>query len=525
MPVVVRPEGDADLMDSSTHQEHATRARARQMQELIRLGVFETRWPYDAIRTHWSDELYRIVDCSPARGPLGLLGSLRMVDPCDRPLLVSHLRQASRTGESFELECKLHFAEERYVRIVVQPTELVAGQRSWLGAVEDITERRRLEWELQQTHKLEAIGSLTTGIAHDYNNLLMGLSGCVELALRHVPPESKARRYLAEARKAAQEGGALTRQLMAFARPGDGEVGRVDVDTLLSGWSHMLHTAVGEGIDLRMALRAGGWQVRMARDQVEQVVMNLVLNARDAMRGGGALQISTRRSSLANGRVQQSGLCPGDYVCIEISDTGTGMDRDTLRRSFEPFFSTKDDGVRSSGLGLSIAYGLVTKRGGRISGSSRPGKGTSFLIHLPRAKTTRETLKVVEPSSTTPVDKRYLLVVEDDALVRMTVRAYLEEAGYAVLEACDSSEASLVLQRAGHDIRLVLTDVMLPGGSGAQVAAAVSGAEREVPVVFMSAYPTELLEASGRIPPGSVVLNKPFEPPQLLRRVQMALRE
>jgi two-component system, cell cycle sensor histidine kinase and response regulator CckA len=505
-------------------QLHRSEAMLKRAQAIAHVGSFEANPPVWRRPMEWSDELFRIAGRDPSRGPPSLREAIAYVHPTDRPIVADHIRRARARGESVSVECRVRAAQGalRFVHIVAEAeTGDGDGIEGWVGVVHDVTDRWRLEHEIRQAQKLEAVGALTSGIAHDYNNLLMGIIGCIDLAQRHTDPASTAVPYLEEARKAAREGASLTRQLLTFAKPREEIATSIDLDATIERNVKMMQSVLGEPVRLVIALDSGKRRIRMDASQAEQILMNLVVNARDAMPGGGTLTMRTDTLMLDARGARPLRLPPGAYVRLRVSDTGVGMQREVINRIFEPFFSTKES-ARGTGLGLSVVYGLVQRSGGHIGVQSAPGKGTTFTMLFPRTKSTTEMPMLTSEAPVAAAAHRTcrtILVVEDDPLVRLTVRSYLEPRGYRVLEAEDAASGARVLRRSDPHIDLVVSDVVLPGGSGAELlrhAAAVPG---HCSVIFMSAHPREALESSGRIPMGSRAILKPFTQEELLAAI------
>jgi PAS domain S-box-containing protein len=397
----------------------------------------------------------------------------------------------------------------------------LAGERRFTGIIRDVTERKRLERELRQAQKLEAIGTLTSGIAHDYNNLLMGILGCMDLAIKDTAEGSRARLYLDEARRAALRGAALTRQLLTFSRRREGEPTNVEIDSVVEAADRMLRSMLGEQIRLTIDLAAKRWRVRGDTSQLEQVLLNLVVNARDAMPSGGELHIETSEIEIDEEQAVRAGVIPGDFVVLSVRDSGVGMAPEVKERIFEPFFTTKPLG-QGTGLGLSTVYGIVKQIGGYIEVSTSPNHGSAFTLHFPRVRDAGDTSAAELETEAAEVGDETVLVIEDEPLLRLTLRGYLEPRGYKVIEACDAAEAALVLRRHPDTIHLVISDVMLPGARGREVAEHIAQFRPSTPVIFMSGHPAEVLVKDGRIAAGVTVLQKPFGETALLAEIRRA---
>ena len=372
-----------------------------------------------------------------------------------------------------------------------------------IAMVEDVTEQRELEERLRQSQKLEAIGRLAGGVAHDFNNMLTAIGGYNALALERAPEGSPLHDDLDEIRKATERATLLTRQLLAFSRKQILQPELLNLNGVVLDMQAMLKPLIGEDIDLRTDLDPALGPIEADPGQLQQVLMNLVVNARDAMPAGGTLTIETRNADVPDG---DAAIAAGRYVTLVVRDTGHGIDAATLEQMFEPFFTTKESG-KGTGLGLATVYGIVKQSGGYVAVDSEVGEGTAFAIYLRRADEARpvqveETGEPVEtePASTTPAT---VLVVEDEDVVRRLVTQVLEQAGYDVVEAADGTEAIAVA--AVRPIDLLLTDMTMPGLTGREVAERVRATHPELKVVYMSGY------ADGAaLEHGVEVLEKPF---------------
>ena len=390
--------------------------------------------------------------------------------------------------------------------------------------IEDITERRALEQQLRQAQKMEAIGRLAGGIAHDFNNLLMVISGYSEFLLERLGPDPALRGPAQEVSNAAQRAGALTRQLLAFSRKQILAPKLLDLNEVVTENLKMLTRMIGEDLDLVMAPGPALGAIRADPGQVEQLIMNLAVNARDAMPEGGKLTIGT-----ANVNVDESfarthaPLQAGDYVVLTISDTGMGMDAETQSRIFEPFFTTK--GTKGTGLGLSTVYGIVKQSGGYIFVESEPRRGTSFRAYFPRVDA-RDNAPVVQDAFGLPRPDRgqeTILLVEDEANLRRLARQYLETQGYKILEAEDGAAALQIASSHKGTIDLLLTDVVMPGMNGRELALQIAGQRPEIRVLYMSGYTENAIGRNGTLDAGISLLQKPFSLPALKDKVREVL--
>ncbi len=388
---------------------------------------------------------------------------------------------------------------------------------------EDVTERRALEQQLRQSQKMEAIGRLAGGIAHDFNNLLMVISGYSEFLLDRLGPDPALRAPAQEIAGAAVRATSLTRQLLAFSRKQMLAPKILDLNGVVTENLKMLTRVIGEDIDLVMVPAAELGAVRADASQIEQVIMNLAVNARDAMPSGGRLTIETSNVSVDEEHARfHPPLASGNYVMLAISDTGAGMDSETQSRIFEPFFTTK--GPKGTGLGLSTVYGIVKQSGGYIWVYSEPGKGTTFKIYLPRVAELAQTAA----AGTAPTESvmpepgtETILLVEDEANLRYLARQFLEKQGYRVIDAADGAVAMQIAVAQEGVIHLLLTDVIMPGMNGRELAQRISEIRPNVKILYMSGYTENVIGRNGMLDAGIRLLQKPFT----LRDLKSKVRE
>lgn len=385
------------------------------------------------------------------------------------------------------------------LRLVRHRAFLIEDADRVTGIVTDVTDEREFELELRQAHKMETLGALSSSIAHDFNNLLMGITGCAQMALSRLDPDDPARAHVQRGLDAALRGASITRQLLAFGRKRPVEKRAIDVDGVAHGNRELLASLLGGTIDLVIELGAPGARVLADTGDVEQILMNLATNARDAMPAGGQLSIRTA--------LRVSGETDRCMLALTVSDTGQGMDEQTRARLFEPFFTTKADG-RGTGLGMASVAALVARMGGSIDVESRPGGGTTFTLLLPVATIELEPDGPAEPP---PRGRGNVLVVEDDALVRMTLGHYLHSLGYRALLA-SSYEDAMRVARSNERLDALVTDVLLPGRLGRDVAREVTSKHPRLPVLFVSAHPARELIQKGQVPADALLLQKPFDP-------------
>jgi PAS domain S-box-containing protein len=388
---------------------------------------------------------------------------------------------------------------------------------------EDVTERRTLEQQLRQSQKMEAVGRLAGGIAHDFNNLLMVISGYSELLLDRIGVGDPAMRGPAqEIASAASRATTLTRQLLAFSRKQMMTPKVFDLNAVVSENLRMLNRLIGEDIDLVMVPGDNLGQVKADPSQIEQVIMNLAVNARDAMPKGGKLTIETGNVTLDGSYARlHAPAIPGEYVMLAISDTGAGMDSETQSHIFEPFYTTK--GPKGTGLGLSTVYGIVKQSGGYIWVYSEAGKGTTFKIYLPRVSEAGEVAAAAAQAPATVRGHETILLVEDEATVRQLARECLELQGYVVLEAPEGAAALQLAQAHPGPIHLLLTDVIMPGMTGRELANRLSQSRPGIRVLYMSGYTENAIGHNGMLDAGVMLLQKPFSLPTLRAKVREVL--
>jgi two-component system cell cycle sensor histidine kinase/response regulator CckA len=381
----------------------------------------------------------------------------------------------------------------------------------------DVTERRQLEAQLRQAQKMEAIGRLAGGVAHDFNNLLTAIGGYTRLLIDSLDEDDPRREDAMQVEAAAGRAATLTQQLLAFSRGGMIQPTRLDLNAIVAELEGLLGRMLGEAVELRLELRARTPWVLADRSQLEQLLVNLAVNAADAMPDGGKLAIET--DDLDAVTAWRQGLTAGGYVSLTVSDTGVGIAEDVREQVFEPFFTTKAQG-EGTGLGLATVYATVRQAGGRIRLLSEPGRGTTFRILLPVAPAAEGATAGAEAEPPAAVAAARILVVEDEAAVRDLVARILGAAGHDISTAADGAEALRVADAANPPIELILSDVVMPGMSGIQLAREVRARWPTTRIVLMSGYTAEPLEAAGS---GLVLLPKPFSADELLEHVRAAL--
>src|SRR6202522_3917485 len=436
--------------------------------------------------------------------------------------LADFLRSAA-TLNGLIVEWKRKDGTATVVRVSGRAVADAGKGRTFELFAEDVTERHALAHQLRQSQKMEAVGRLAGGIAHDFNNLLMVISGYSEFLLDRLSPDPALRGPAQEIASAAVRATSLTRQLLAFSRKQMLAPKILDLNGVVTENLRMLTRVIGEDIDLVMVPAAGLGAVRADVGQIEQVIMNLAVNARDAMPSGGKLTIETSNVSLDEEYARlHAPISPGQYVMLAISDTGMGMDTETQTHIFEPFFTTK--GTKGTGLGLSTVYGIVKQSGGFIWVYSEPGQGTSFKIYLPRVAERGESPALVVSSAESVAAEpgtETILLAEDEANLRYLARQFLEKQGYRVIEAADGAVAMQIAVAHEGVIHLLLTDVIMPGMNGKELAQRVSEIRPNTKVLYMSGYTENVIGHNGTLEAGVRLLQKPFT----LQDLKMKVRE
>lgn len=398
------------------------------------------------------------------------------------------------------------------------------GEPIYVGIIRDLSERDQVESQLRQSQKMEAVGQLTGGLAHDFNNILMLISVNVEALLDQEVP-ARTRERLEQIEKSASRAAELTQQLLAYSRRQPLQPRLTDLNELVFATSKLLGRTLGEHIEIEAILADDLWITNVDRTQLETSLVNLSLNARDAMPGGGQLLIETRNVILDQDYVSQNpDVAVGAYAMLAVTDTGTGIPPDALEKVFEPFFTTKEVG-RGTGLGLSMVYGFIKQSNGHIKVYSELNRGTSIKMYLPRADGTVEAQPVASAASLATGNER-LLVVEDNADVRARICEILRGLGYTVDEAADGMAGLMQCESAQPSYDLLLTDVVMPGPIGGKALAdAVSSRWPDTPIVFMSGYTEDAITHQGRLEAGVRLLAKPFRRHELAQMIRQALDE
>ncbi len=444
-------------------------------------------------------------------------------DAAERQRLVERDTYSDRQYDNVEATWKRRDGRLLTVQLSVRAVRNAAGRVDYYETfVRDVTDQRRLQQQVLQSQKMEAVGRLAGGVAHDFNNLLTVITSYSDLLLEDLAPGDAKRDDLEQVRKAADGAAALTRQLLAFSRQQVVEPRVVSLNTVVEGLQKILRRVIGEDIEVTIALAPDLESVRADVGQLEQVLMNLVVNARDAMPTGGRLTVETANvehdPEYARDR---EAAAVRRFAMLAVTDTGCGMDEATKARIFEPFFTTKETG-KGTGLGLATVYGIVKQAGGFIWVYSEPGQGTSFKIYLPAVDATAERTTA---AATTPAPRgtETVLLVEDAAAVRAVTKQILERQGYAVLEAPDGEAGLRLAQRHRGVIHLLLTDVVMPRVGGRELAEQLARLRPDVKVLYASGYTDDSVVRHGILESGTAYLQKPFSPESLARKVRDVL--
>jgi PAS domain S-box-containing protein len=436
--------------------------------------------------------------------------------------LIDEFRRTGRL-DGIEVQWKRNDGNTITVRISGRAVSSADEPADVLEAIaEDVTDRRALEDQFRQAQKMEAVGRLAGGVAHDFNNLLMVISGYAEVVLAELGPHHLLRDKALAIQQASDRATTLTRQLLAFSRKQLLELKVVDVNAIVSDMERLLRPLIGEDVEFLTSLTNEAAHTRADAGQLEQVLMNLVVNAKDAMSGGGTLTIQTEKMVVDDGhRRGATFIRPGDYVMLSVSDTGMGMDKETQSRIFEPFFTTKEKG-KGTGLGLSTVYGIVKQSGGYVMVQSEEGRGTTFHIYLPRVEGVAER-HPVPVAHTALGGTETVLLVEDEESVRQLVRETLAAKGYRVVEADNGESGVAVAAKHQGKIDLVITDVVMPGMGGRELVKQLAQTRPETKVLYLSGYTEDAIVSEGTIESGAAFLQKPFTLQNLARKVREVL--
>jgi two-component system, cell cycle sensor histidine kinase and response regulator CckA len=493
------------------------------------LGAAHTGvWEFDLVTREltWSETMAPLFGLKPGEVLASPDAVLARIHLDDRAVVEDCVAHAARDGTDLEVEFRVawpdgdtHWLAARG-RVLRDETDRPVRV---LGIGTDISDRKSLEAQLHQAQKLEAVGLLAGGIAHDFNNILSVILSYSEFLLQQVGSTSPFRGDLEEIHKAGKRAADLTRQVLAFSRQQVLAPKILDLNDVLVIVSNMLTRVLGEDIELETLLAKDLGKVKADPGQIEQVIVNLVVNARDAMPRGGKVTIETSNVRLDDADAAvHVGVTPGRHVMIAVSDTGVGMDKITQSRIFEPFFTTKERG-KGSGLGLSTVFGIVQQSGGTIWVYSEPNVGTTFKVYLPRAPDQASSPSVGSTRPPRSHGGETILLVEDDDQVRAVASSILKDAGYRVFQAGTPAEAFALCAEHGDEIDLLLTDVVMPKMSGRQLAEQIVALRANVKVLFMSGYTDDAIVRHGVLDSGVAFLQKPLTPSALTRRIREVL--
>jgi len=495
-------------------------AQFRAMCDASPLGILLTA--LDGTTIYANQVLLRQMGLSAAQ--VAEFGWRDAIHPDDRDRVYDYFAKCQTAGTLFDTEHRYLHADGTVVWIRARASTVRDGGTSigYIALVEDITDMKRLETERLHSQKLESVGRLAGGVAHDFNNLLTVILSHAEFVGLALPPEHEAQADVRQIREAGDRAALLTRQLLSFARRQIIQPRAFDLNATTRDTERMLHRLIGEDIEIQLHLQPELWLVESDPSQIGQVLINLAVNARDAMPSGGRLRIETRNCTLDASKAQRyPGLPAGDYVKLIVRDTGTGMSPEVRERVFEPFYTTKERG-KGTGLGLATCYGIIRQSGGYIGVTSEPGKGSTFVVLLPRARATA-------PEATEPLAPDLargtgtVLLVEDEDMVREMSGRALQDCGYTVYLAANASEAIPMASALQARLDLLITDVIMPEMSGPELAGQVKRMAPQIECLFISGYAEESIAHHGVLEEGVAFLQKPFVPSTLAERVRELL--
>ena len=502
-------------------------------QRLAQIGSWT--WTVATNTVQWSEELCQINGHDPTLPAPGFEEMTSFYTPESWKRLNEAVAKALQNGESYELDLDLVRPDGGIRNTLAQgKVDYDASGKivSLHGTVQDITERKRaekenakLEAQLQQARKMESVGRLAGGVAHDFNNMLGVIIGHTENAMGEVGTTHPLYASLEEIMKAAERSANLTRQLLAFARKQTVAPKVLDLNEIVTGMLKMLQRLIGEDIQLHWQPQVNLWLVKMDPSQIDQILANLCINARDAIADVGKLTIETENVAFDATLCQDHAIfVPGEYVLIAVSDNGCGMDKETLSHLFEPFFTTKDIG-KSTGLGLATVYGIVKQNNGFINVYSEPGKGTTFKIYLPRHAQQGIVAKVATTAKNTSGHGETVLLVEDEQVLLEMAKLMLESLGYATLVANTPDEAIRLAEKHTDMIHLLITDVVMPGMNGRDLAKRIQSARPTMKCLFMSGYTANAIAHHGVLDEGIQFIQKPFSRKDLAIKIRAMLEE
>jgi signal transduction histidine kinase/ActR/RegA family two-component response regulator/HAMP domain-containing protein len=513
------PSSQGDEIGALTDAFNHMVATVAEQQEALQQSEARLRLALEAARMEtW------VVDL-PGGGNALLDGLLDRVHPEDRATVTERVRAGitGRAGFAVEFRAPAAAPEQRWTALHGQVfLDGSGGPARLIGVAQDVTEQHRIEQQLIQSQRMEAIGNLAGGVAHDFNNLLTGIIGYLGFVQRRLQPDAAVHEDLAEVERAARRAAALTSQLLSYARRQMVVPVSVDLNATVAALTPMVRRLVGEDVEVTAELQEPLVPTRVDPGQLEQVLLNLVANARDAMPSGGVLRVRTREVVLTEQAARlQAEARPGSYVALDVEDTGVGMSPEVLAHIFEPFFTTKPPGS-GTGLGLAMCYGIVKQSGGHIMVESEPGRGSRFTVLLPQ-----DTARLEKADAAAAGDassgRETILLVEDDVTVRDVTGRILRDLGYKVVEAGSAAEGRARARETDGRIDLLLTDVVMPGGSGRELAEELTATHPGLAVLFMSGYTPDVVLRQGVVQEAVAFLPKPFTAPALAEALRHAL--
>ncbi|HWA46141.1 MAG TPA: PAS domain-containing protein [Hypericibacter adhaerens] len=514
--VTERRQAEAALRESRESLANA--------QRIAHIGNWD--WDIATGRIGWSDEVFRIFGYEAGAFEPSYNAYLQQVHPEDREFIVASASRSLHSQSNYRIDYRIvrPDGEQRTVQERGEIARSETGEPVRMsGTVQDVTDQRAVAAQLQQAQKMEAVGQLTGGIAHDFNNLLGVIVGNLDLLIVRLADRPEDQRMLQRAMEAAERGASMTHRLLAFSRRQTLQPRRVEVNLLVNEMSELLGHTLGETIEIRTALGESVWPINADRVQLESAILNLAINARDAMPSGGRLAIATLNQTFEEAdSPADSTITPGDYVMIAVSDNGGGMTPEVLTRVFEPFFTTKQVG-KGSGLGLPMVYGFVKQSGGHVTIYSESGRGTTVKLYLPRSSDGRSAPPLEAAAPTAAILGRRILVVEDNPAMREFSRTALTALGYEAVVA-DGAPEALRLLSADLSVDLLFTDVILGAGmSGFELAREAQRQRPDLRVLFTSGFvERDMISAQG-VDPDQELLSKPFRTAELGRRLSQIL--
>jgi CheY-like chemotaxis protein len=529
----------ADLVErTKTLEHHAAALRRSEERTTYALGVARMGiWQLDLATRYmeWSATMAPLFGLDPRQAPTSADDFFALIHPDDRRMAEealapssrhrSSLRQGAGKDGDWEVEFRAVWPDGSAHWIAGRARTLRdSGETPGriLGVATDIGDRKSLEAQFRQAQKIEAIGQLAGGVAHDFNNLMTVILGYSTMVLAGLEPQDRRRAQMEQVIKAGQRAAALTGQLLAFSRKQVLQPTAIDLNALVADMRPMLGRLIGEQVNLVSILAPDLCAVRADRGQLEQVLMNLVVNARDAMPSGGRLAVETANVELDGAFLKDGPVRPGAYVLLAVTDEGVGMDEATMERLFEPFFTTKDRG-QGTGLGLATVYGIVKQSGGYIWVYSEPNQGATFKVYLPRADGDDPVEDAPSIRETVAGGSETVLVVEDEEAVRFLTRTILEKAGYRVVDASDARQAEALFEQDASRFQLLVTDVIMPGLTGPELFQRLAQRRPDLKVLYVSGYTDDTIVHQRQLTVGVGFLQKPFTADALTRRVRAVL--